>query len=179
MKKVNIGRILGVLLILGSLLSCGSNGSAAETGTEIIDAKAAVQLIADGAVLVDAQKASDYAKAHVEGAVNISRADIVINTPVPNMLAPAGQIEEVLGSRGISNDSLVVIYDSNKNMDSARLWWTMKLYGHEKVQVVSGGLNALVRAGMAYNDKAVTATPASYSAGAPKNRMDCRFQRDS
>ena len=54
------------------------------------------------------------------------------------MLAPAAQIEKVFSSRGIGNDTAVVIYDNNKNMDSARLWWTFKYYGHDAVKVVSG-----------------------------------------
>lgn len=45
-----------------------------------------------------------------------------------------------MSEKGISNDSTVVIYDINNNMDSARLWWTLKVYGHENVKVVSGGI---------------------------------------
>lgn len=169
MKKENFGRFLPILLILGAvtLFSCGS-GAAGETGTEIIKAKEALALVTDGAILVDAQKGTSYDKGHITGAVNISRADIVVNTPVANTLAPAKQIEEVLGSRGITRDSHVVIYDNNENMDSARLWWTMKLYGHEKVQVVSGGLNALARAGASYDKDKVEAMPMVYRADAPK-----------
>jgi thiosulfate/3-mercaptopyruvate sulfurtransferase len=56
--------------------------------------------------------------------------------PYSNLLAPATVIEEVMQSRGINNDSLVLIYDDNENMDSARLWWTLKIYGHDNVKVI-------------------------------------------
>ena len=82
-----------------------------------------------------------------DGAVNISRADIVVNTPFVNMLAPAETIEEVFGKNGISNNTIIVAYDANNNMDAARLWWTAKVYGHENVRVVSGGIDALIAAG--------------------------------
>lgn len=170
MRNFPFGKVLTVLLILGTLLfvSCGNNPPG-ETGTEIIDAETALALVADGAVLVDAQAANTYSKGHVTGAVNISRADIVINQPVANMLAPASQIEEVLGSRGITRDSVVVVYDNNQNMDAARLWWTMKVYGHDQVKVVSGGFNALVFAGASYDIAAVSSRPAVYKADAPQN----------
>ena len=48
---------------------------------------------------------------------------------------------------GIANDSMVIIYDNNKTMDAGRLFWTMLIYGHENIRVVSGGLEALIEAG--------------------------------
>jgi len=167
MKNFKIG-MLSVLMVLAAFtfISCGS--APGESGTEIISAEAALELVNDGAILIDAQKGTTYAKMHVTGAVNISRADIVVNEPVPNMLAPASKIEDVVGSRGINRDSHLVIYDNNSNMDSARLWWTLKLYGHENVQVVSGGWEALGRAGASFDANKVSLTPAVYNTDAPK-----------
>ncbi len=42
----------------------------------------------------------------------------------------------------------VIVYDTTGNMDAARLWWTLMVYGHENVRVVSGGFQALKNAGM-------------------------------
>lgn len=121
-----------------------------EQGQDIITAEKALELMEDkGVVVVDAQKKSNYEKGHLKGAVNISRGDIVVFGAVPNLLAPGEKIAEVLGNSGIDNDSTVIIYDNNSNMDSARLWWTLKVYGHDNVKVVSGGLNALLDAGAA------------------------------
>lgn len=163
MKKLT--GILAVLAILVVMAGCGP-APAGESGTEIISAAEALELLAenDSAVLVDARGLLDYRETHVEGAVNISRADIVINTPHPNLVAPAAQIEEVMGSRGISNDTLVIAYDDNNNMDSARLWWTLKAYGHDEVKVVSGGMQALIAAGVAMSSTAPAVQPASFEA---------------
>jgi thiosulfate/3-mercaptopyruvate sulfurtransferase len=135
--------VLAILVIAG----CGS-GSFAESGEEIIEAEEALVLAAeDNVVLVDAQNDRAYQKRHIAGAVGISRTDIVVNTPYPNMLASAETIEAVFGKSGISNDDTIVVYDANKNMDAARFWWTAKVYGHENVKVVSGGIDALIAAG--------------------------------
>jgi len=154
-----------VLILLLFLISTGCGHNYAETGTVIISGKDAVKLIGtSGTVLVDAQKATSYAKEHVAGAVNISRDDIVVTKQVSNMLAPADVIETVMGSRGISNDTQVIIYDDNNNMDAARLWWTLLVYGHTNAKVVSGGLQELSRQGVEITTAAVSAKTAVFKA---------------
>ena len=154
-----------ILIIVMMLLNVGCSSFSGEEGTEIIDAKEALNLIKeDNVVLVDAGNSEGYLDKHVKNAVNISRGDIVISEPVPNMLGSKEQIEEVMGTRGISNDSTVVIYDNNNNMDSARLWWTLKVYGHENVKVVSGGLKALDNAGAQFTKEVPNVTATTYKA---------------
>ena len=146
---MKIRSVVIFLLIILILSGCGVR-TAGEKETEIISAKEAIALInGDNIILVDARSSMDYKKGHLGNAVNISRADIIVNTPYPNMLCSPEQLEIVMKGKGISNTSTVVIYDSNKNMDSARLWWTLKIYGHDNVKVVSGGMDALVKSGIA------------------------------
>lgn len=128
-------------LVLGG---CGSGESS--SGPNIINAKDAAELLDSGNyVLVDTQDAEAYGQEHITEAVNVSRNDMVINIPVDNMLAPKAKIQTVMGKRGMTNDSEILIYDNNNNMDAARLWFTLLVYGHDpgKVKVVSGGLKAL------------------------------------
>jgi thiosulfate/3-mercaptopyruvate sulfurtransferase len=127
-------------------VGCGTSNS----GQEIIGAKQALKLAQkDNVLLVGVQKPETalYADGHVKGAVKIDLSEVVTNDPVVNMLAPKEQIEKVMGEQGISNTTTVVIYDTNNNMDAARVWWTLKVYGHENVKVVSGGMEALKEAG--------------------------------
>ncbi|NCQ11436.1 MAG: sulfurtransferase [Bacteroidetes bacterium] len=59
------------------------------------------------------------------------------------------QFAKTLTKFGISPDSHVVIYDSNFGANSAtRLWWMLKAVGHEKVQVLNGGFQAAISAGL-------------------------------
>lgn len=164
MKNITIrGLILGALVLL--LVGCGQQ-PAGEVGTEIISAEEALELLEsrDDAVLVDTQTLIKYRDQHIDGAVNVSRADIVVNAPFPNLVAPAEQIEQTMGSRGISNDTLVIAYDDNNNMDAARLWWTLKAYGHHDVKVVSGGLQSLIATGAPAGASPATITQAAFSA---------------
>jgi thiosulfate/3-mercaptopyruvate sulfurtransferase len=44
---------------------------------------------------------------------------------------------------GITNSSHVVIYDDKNGANAAaRFWWMLRAIGHEKVQVLNGGLQA-------------------------------------
>ncbi len=149
MKKI-IKLLLVIIALIFTITGCTSTNTevVGEKGQEIITASKALKTISEeDVVLVDAQNSSDYKEGHVKGAVNISRNNITTFGPFPNMIASAEQIEKALGENGISNDSRVIIYDDNNNMDAARLWWTMKVFGHKNGKVVSGGLKAMLKAG--------------------------------
>jgi thiosulfate/3-mercaptopyruvate sulfurtransferase len=164
--------IAGALISVLLLISISCSGNYAESGTVLIDGKEAAKLVGtSNVVLVDAQKSSSYAVEHVEGAVNIERADIVKSDPVVNMLADKEMIEEVFGSRGIGNDTTVIIYDDNNNMDASRLWWTLMVYGHENVKVVSGGLTEMKRAGFSITTKVPPAIPTVFTANTKNTDM--------
>ncbi len=135
----------------------------ADSGTLIISASDATEKIASGYILVDAQRASSYGKEHLENSVNIERKAIMISDPVPNTLAPANIIADVAGKVGLTEESNLLIYDDNMNMDASRLWWTFKIYGHKgDMRIISGGLPALRAAGQTITDKKTVITQAVY-----------------
>ncbi|MEA1910716.1 MAG: rhodanese-like domain-containing protein, partial [Spirochaetota bacterium] len=65
----------------------------------------------------------------------------------------------------------IVIYDSNKNMDSARLWWTLKIYGHDNIKVVSGGMDALVISGKTISTETPAITESVFKVSELRNEM--------
>lgn len=177
MKRI----LLSLLLVLPLIfISCGSTVPG-EKGTEIISAKQALEMIAEGNItLVDAGNADGYAKSHVKGALNVSRKEIVDSSRFPNMLADGSKISAVLGSKGITNDKTILVYDNNKNMDSARFWWTLKVYGNDNVKVVSGGLNALTAAGAELSSDKPAVTAAEYKVSSARTEMiaDLKYMKN-
>ena len=169
--------LIFLLLITLIIAGCGLKTSV-EMGTEIISAKEAIILLNEkDVVLVDARSSVDYKKSHLGNAVNVSRADIITNTPYPNMLCLPDQLEKTMEEKGISNSSTVVIYDSNQNMDSARLWWSLKIYGHNNIKVVSGGMNALVKKGLTLSTDIPNLPKGTFKA-APINTEMLAVKRD-
>ncbi len=163
-KVVPVVLVLLAAIIVTIATGIGPGPALADSGLYIIEAKEAVKLLGGGnVVLVDMQEAENYAAGHIEGSVNIIRNDVVVNTPYPTMIAPAKQIAEVLGSAGIDNDTLVLIYDDSGNVNAARLWWTMLVYGHQEVKVVSGGFSALQKAGLPVSTDAPAVQAKTYN----------------
>lgn len=63
----------------------------------------------------------------------------------PNMLPSPEQFEEYVNNvLYVSNDDHVIVYDGNADcpslMPGARVWFMFKLFGHDKVSLLNGGL---------------------------------------
>ena len=41
---------------------------------------------------------------------------------------------------GVGNDSHVVAYDTVGLYSAARVWWMFRVFGHERVSILAGGL---------------------------------------
>ena len=91
---------------------------------------------------------ANYETEHIEGAffvdLNTQLADIKSDFSKGGR-HPLPEIEtfsKTLTDFGISKDKHIIIYDDkNGSNASARFWWMLKSVGHEKVQVLNGGLN--------------------------------------
>lgn len=157
-----IPKAAGLIVVLLLTLSC-SFTKYAESDLVIVSAKDAVKKIEAGYTVIDAQKTTSYNKEHVKAAVNIERKSINVSNPVPNSVAPESIIKKVFGEAGLKNDTDIIIYDDNKNMDSSRLFWTLKNYGHQgEILIVAGGLNELKAEGLEISKSPVTAKSATY-----------------
>jgi thiosulfate/3-mercaptopyruvate sulfurtransferase len=90
---------------------------------------------------------SNYEAKHLEGAIfvdlNTQLAEIKDDLSIGGR-HPLPEIEnftETLSNIGISEKSHVIIYDDkNGSNAAARFWWMLKSIGHEKVQVLDGGI---------------------------------------
>jgi thiosulfate/3-mercaptopyruvate sulfurtransferase len=92
---------------------------------------------------------AEYLAAHIPGAVfydldRISDPD----TDLPHMLGSPVRFAAAMGALGIGDDNFVVAYDgSGANLSAARVWWTLKVFGHDAAAVLDGGFQAWQREG--------------------------------
>ncbi|MGH7331316.1 MAG: 3-mercaptopyruvate sulfurtransferase [Candidatus Rokuibacteriota bacterium] len=85
----------------------------------------------------------EFAEAHIPGAVffDIDRiADTSV--PLPHMLPSPQVFAASVAALGIGNDDRIVVYDVRGAISAARVWWTFRAFGHERVAVLDGGLRA-------------------------------------
>ena len=69
------------------------------------------------------------------------------STDLPHMLPDDKTFEDAVSSMGISNDDHVVIYVHPNSFSGPRVWWMFRAFGHDKVSLLDGGLNAWKAAG--------------------------------
>ena len=106
-----------------------------------------------------------YREAHIPGA-RFFDIDVVADsdTTLPHMAPTAGRFARLMGQLGISNTTRVIFYDQKGLQSSARGWWLMKLFGHEKTAVLDGGLPKWLAEGRATESgDAKAAAPSSYT----------------
>lgn len=115
-------------------------------------------------IIIDISNGKDaklnYAAKHLDGALfidlNTQLADIKEDFAVGGR-HPLPKIEDfakTLSNFGISKTSHVIIYDDKNGANAAaRLWWMLKAIGHEKVQVLNGGIQAAEKVGFPTSSK--------------------------
>ena len=90
-------------------------------------------------VLVEVDEdTSAYEKGHIRGAIRLDwKKDL--QDPVRRDFVNKEQFEQLLSSRGVSNDHTVVLYGGNNNWFAAYAYWYFKLYGHADAKLLDGG----------------------------------------
>jgi thiosulfate/3-mercaptopyruvate sulfurtransferase len=92
-----------------------------------------------GLVVAEVDENPDlYDEGHIPGAVKLHwREDL--QDPVVRDLVEKEAFERLLGERGISNDTALVLYCDKNNWFAAYAYWYLKIYGHSDVRIVDGG----------------------------------------
>jgi thiosulfate/3-mercaptopyruvate sulfurtransferase len=82
-----------------------------------------------------------FLAAHIPGAKFFDIDEIADHsTGLPHMLPTPADFAAAVGARGAGNDSRVVVYDQRGIFSSARVWWMFRVFGHDDVAVLDGGL---------------------------------------
>jgi thiosulfate/3-mercaptopyruvate sulfurtransferase len=78
-----------------------------------------------------------YAQAHIPGAIGFDwRLDL--QDEIRRSFLDADSFGALLGSRGISNQHLIVLYGDRNNWFAAYAYWYLKYYGHDAVKLLNG-----------------------------------------
>jgi len=69
------------------------------------------------------------------------------DSDLPHMVPSASLFEVAVSELGVNANSRVIVYDSLGLFSAARAWWMFRIFGHENVQLLDGGLPAWIDAG--------------------------------
>jgi thiosulfate/3-mercaptopyruvate sulfurtransferase len=84
---------------------------------------------------------AEFARAHLPGAVFFDIDEIAdLAPPPPHLLPVAAAFARAVGALGIGSGDRVIAYGARNFIASARAWWTFRVFGHDAVSVLDGGL---------------------------------------
>ncbi|MDX6567857.1 MAG: thiosulfate/3-mercaptopyruvate sulfurtransferase [Gaiellales bacterium] len=100
---------------------------------------------------------ADWEGAHVPGSRFADLVDALSApaAPYPFTLPAPERFAGAIARLGVGDDTCVITYDTDAGMWAARLWWMLRVFGHDRTAVLDGGLTAWSAAG-----HPVTAEPA-------------------
>lgn len=131
MKKLKISFIYVLLVILSlGLVQAQGLISAQELPN---------YLKQDNTILICAQKAADYNRIHITGAINIDHNMLYDDM---TMLLPDAEVARILGKNGVSRDMKIVVYDEGSFKYAGRMYWILDYMGAKDVKILNGGLDA-------------------------------------
>lgn len=106
---------------------------------------------------------TNYNTKHLDGALFVDtntqlakiEQDLAIGGrhPLPNI----NLFAEIIGLLGITPTTHVIIYDDKNGANAAaRFWWMLKNLGHQKVQILNGGIQEAEKNNFPINDRIAT-----------------------
>jgi thiosulfate/3-mercaptopyruvate sulfurtransferase len=110
--------------------------------------------------------AAEYAAAHLPGAVFFDlEATSDRRSSLPHMLPSAADFAERMSALGLDDADDVVVYDgSGANLSAARVWWMFRVFDHDRVAVLDGGIGKWRREGRPVESGAPTRPRGSFTA---------------
>lgn len=100
--------------------------------------------VVDGSWYLPAMKRdpkAEFAAEHIPGAVYFDIDDISDTaSPLPHMLPSPEKFASRAKNLGLGDGNRIVVYDGLGLFSAARVWWMFRVFGHEDVAVLDGGL---------------------------------------
>ncbi|GER33868.1 thiosulfate sulfurtransferase [Striga asiatica] len=83
----------------------------------------------------------EYKAAHVPGALFFDLDGISDRaSELPHMLPPEEAFAAAVSALGIENKDAIIVYDGKGIFSAPRVWWMFRVFGHDRIWVLDGGL---------------------------------------
>ena len=118
----------------------------------------------EGLVVAEVDENPDlYEEGHIPGAIKLHWRDD-LQDPVERDLVEKDAFEQLMGRRGISNETTLVLYGDKNNWFAAYAYWYVKIYGHQDVRILDGGRQKWMDESRELTTDEPEVSPASYTA---------------
>ena len=111
-----------------------------------------------------------YDQGHLPGAIGWNWQTQLCDTVQRDIISQA-DLEELLGSSGIGNDTTIIVYGDNNNWFAAWALWQLKVYGHKDVRIMNGGRKKWLAENRELTTDAPSPSPATYTCSEADNSI--------
>lgn len=158
-------RIALVVVLAVAVMGCGGSSHHKKTepaealtgdvslfpNSELLASAKDIQDDAEGLIIIDARSADAYAAGHIPGAINMVWRDFALwnDPPEKAVLRSVSVLESLLGNKGLTRTSDMVIYDDTTASWGAagRIFWMLEHLGCTRVRILNGGWDKWVADG--------------------------------
>jgi thiosulfate/3-mercaptopyruvate sulfurtransferase len=88
--------------------------------------------------ILDARPRADYDKGHIPGALWVDAKAVEAMAAKPGALDDPAAWGAWIAPLGIGPETRVVVYDANRQLDAARIWWLLTYLGARRVGLLDG-----------------------------------------
>ena len=122
--------------------------------------------------------ATEFLEAHIPGAAFFDIDSICDpHSSLPHMLPSPEHFARDVSALGVGNDSHVVAYDTVGLYSAARVWWMLRVFGHQRVSILAGGLPRWRVEGHPVESGTATIAPGSFWARARDDTLVRSFEQ--
>jgi len=115
-------------------------------------------------VILDVNPADVYAKQHIQGAINLFFKDLYKTGAVEGKLKSTEEMAAILGQKGVSNASKIVVYNDGSNKHNSRVWWILKSIGATDVSILHFDVDELAAAQVKLTETPATPKATTFTA---------------
>ena len=113
--------------------------------------------------IIDLRTPDKYQTGHIPHAINIPFAKFNrTKNGVKGFVISPQQFQTLMEQHGIKNSDPLILYSDWAYLEAARIYWVFDLYGHRKIQVLNGGIQAWKKQNLPLETTANTLPPSHY-----------------
>lgn len=172
-------RSLGYLFLLAVMFisaACGSSTTTTQTdytNASLLVKGADLDVNATKQVIIDTRSAAKYNEGHITNAINLSAAalDATNGSGITYDLRTPSDAAAVLSAAGVSDTAKIIVYGTDVDAVTGRVFWDLEYLGAKDVHVLDGGYAKWVADGRAVVTTATTLPAATFTANVDSSKM--------
>ena len=112
-----------------------------DPGVRVLDCSTHLPPLPDNSYYTVRPGRDEFLNQHISGAAFVDMDHDVADTSAAyHFMLPSGaQFADAMSTLGIRRDTLVVSYSAANHWWASRMWWMLRVFGHERAAVLNGG----------------------------------------